>query len=103
LSAGEAAEVERNGDVQVRSVDVAEATAWRTGRLVFRDMSFAEVAPVLERWFGIDVVISDSTLADARVSAMFQQQPVEDVLQALAETLGARYERAESRVTFYSK
>jgi ferric-dicitrate binding protein FerR (iron transport regulator) len=103
LDAGEAAEVAQGGQVEVRTVDVAELTAWRKGRLLFRDMSFADVAPVLERWYGIEVVISDSVLAETHVSAMFQQQPVEDVLQALAETLGARYEHADARVTFRVK
>jgi transmembrane sensor len=103
LSAGQVAEVQQSGDVEVRAVDVADLTGWREGRLVFRDLSFAEAGAVLERWYGIDVVIADSTLANTHVTAFFQQQPLEDVLQALAETVGARYQRAATRVTFYPK
>jgi ferric-dicitrate binding protein FerR (iron transport regulator) len=103
LDAGQVAEVQQSGEVEVRAVDVADLTAWREGRLVFRDMSFAEVGAVLERWYGIEVVIADSTLATTHVTAFFQQQPLEDVLQALAETVGARYQRTASRVTFHAK
>ena len=103
LGAGQVAEVQQSGDVEVRAVDVADLTAWREGRLVFRDISLAEAGAVLERWYGIDVVIADSALANTHVTAFFQQQPLEDVLQALAETVGARYQRAATRVTFYAK
>jgi ferric-dicitrate binding protein FerR (iron transport regulator) len=104
ITPGQAARVSEDGALVVRSdVDTAERTAWLQGRLVFRDVSFADAIPALERWYGVDIEVSDSTLARARLTAFFERQSLNEVLDLLAETLGARYERTGNRITYAPK
>jgi transmembrane sensor len=103
LSAGQGAQIAAGSRVTVQPVDVAQMTAWRSGKLMFRDQALSDVATTLEQWYGIHVVIADSSLARGRLTALFQQQPLTEVLDAIAATLDARYERAGARVTFFPK
>jgi ferric-dicitrate binding protein FerR (iron transport regulator) len=104
LEPRQAARVSEDGALVIRAdIDVRERVAWLEGRLVFRAVSFAAAVPTLERWYGIEIEVADSALANARVTAFFEQQSQTEVLDALAETLGARYTRAGHRITFTPK
>ncbi|MGH7471900.1 MAG: FecR family protein [Longimicrobiales bacterium] len=101
LTPGQAARVSEDGALVIRNdIDVNDRMAWMEGRLVFRAVSFDAVVPVLERWYGINIEVADSALAQTRVTAFFEQQTQDQVLDALAQTLGARYERAGQQITF---
>jgi ferric-dicitrate binding protein FerR (iron transport regulator) len=89
------------GAISVETVDVDAYTSWRQG-LTFRAMRFDAALPRLERWFGVDIEIADANLASQRLTAFFDHQALEDVLDALAATLNARYERTGTRIVFHS-
>jgi transmembrane sensor len=103
IEPGQAARVGETGLTEVRRVDANDYTAWRTGRLIFRDASLAEVVQTLERWYAVQIVIGDEGLARARVSAFFERQSLEEVVDVLAETVGATHVRRDSSITFYRK
>ena len=103
LIPGQAGRLEGAAEIVVRTVDVNDYTAWQQGRLVFRDVSLAEVSTTLERWYDVDFQINDATLAQSHVTAFFEKQTLTEVVEVLAETLGARYERTGNIITFYRK
>jgi ferric-dicitrate binding protein FerR (iron transport regulator) len=103
LNPGQAGRLQGNAEIVVRTVDVNDYIAWRQGRLVFRDVSLSEVTATLERWYEVDLEIGDATLAQQHVTAFFEKQNLNEVLDVLAETLDARYERTGSRTTFLRK
>lgn len=84
----------------VRSDD---ALAWTRGQLAFRDAPLSEVALELNRWYGLHVSISDSSLATRTLSARFAGESAETVLNAIARTLGISYQLEGQRVTFRSQ
>jgi transmembrane sensor len=101
LAPGEAAVLVASGAIDVRrGVDVARATAWTSGRLVFDDVAFRDVAAELSRWFDVEIRIADPALAARRVSAVYSNPSLEGVLDALAAGLGASHERQGRTVTF---
>ena len=103
LTPGQAGRLEGAAEIVVRTVDVNDYTAWQQGRLVFRDVSLAEVSTTLERWYDVDFQINDPTLGQSHVTAFFEKQTLTEVVDVLAETLGARYERTGNTITFYRK
>jgi ferric-dicitrate binding protein FerR (iron transport regulator) len=103
LTPGQAGRLEGDAEITVRTVDVNDYIAWQQGRLVFRDVSLEEVSTTLERWYDVDFQINDSTLARSHVTAFFEKQTVTEVVDVLAETLGARYERTGNSISFYRK
>jgi ferric-dicitrate binding protein FerR (iron transport regulator) len=91
---GQAATLSAAGNLVVRdSVQVSDYTGWVNGRLVFRDRTLASVVSTLERWYGVDIQIQDSTLARERLTAVLTNQSLNEALDALAATVGASYER----------
>lgn len=93
----------RAGDVGIMSGD-GQATAhegsadeedlaWRSGRLVFRDAPLARVREDLRRWYGVELRIADPALEGRHLTASFENETVERVLQVIGLALGADVER----------
>ncbi len=94
LRAGDMATV-HDGEVAVEhGIDVPSLTAWTEGRLVFTDAPLRQVVAELSRWYGVDVQVSDASLADQRVSGTVDEASIVPALASLAPTVGARVERA---------
>ena len=81
-----------------RGVDVDRYLAWTKGVLAFDGTPLSEVMPTLERWYNVEIRLSDSALAARRLTATFQNEPIDLVVQRIALTLGLRIERAEGAV-----
>ena len=53
-----------SGEVTVANVDVSYVTAWREGRLRFRDRPLKEIMDFISRWYDVDVVYEDEVVKD---------------------------------------
>jgi transmembrane sensor len=91
VTAGEIARVDARGQTTIIShADVASMRGWTSGELVFDRSSLGDVARELERWYDIDIVISDPALAQRRVTKTFRGMPISHVLNTLALAVNAR-------------
>jgi transmembrane sensor len=98
LAAGEAGVLDRaSGAARIEAVSVNDAAAWTTGALVFRDAPFADVASALRRWHGIEL-LADSAVRAARLTATFQDESKETVLETIALSYGAQRVTARDTV-----
>ena len=103
LSAGDRGAMSANGQVRTYPHSVTDdATAWTSGRLVFRDASLARVTGELKRWYGVTLHVADSSLATQHVNATFTDEPVDQVLKVIGSVLGARIERQGDNATVTS-
>jgi ferric-dicitrate binding protein FerR (iron transport regulator) len=101
LTAGQAGQLGDTGTIRVQSdVDVSQRIAWTEGRLIFRAVRFSEMVRALERWYDVDIDIADAELAEMRVTALLEHQTLDEVVELLAETLGARYTRSGNRIRY---
>jgi transmembrane sensor len=100
LTAGMLGRVGASGPVVTRRVDVAKYTAWTEGRITFDDATLAEAVPTIERWYDVEIVVTDTALARHRVSAEFRDESLGDVLNALSVALNADVRREGRKVTF---
>lgn len=48
-----------SGELHVAAVDVSYATAWKEGRLRFRDRPLKEIMDFISRWYDVDVEYRD--------------------------------------------
>ena len=71
---------------------------WTKGRLVFRNATLPEVAARLERWYGLEVKIQDSSLRDLQLTANLRSQALRDVLDIVAASLRIEYRIEEETV-----
>jgi transmembrane sensor len=94
LDAGQLGRLDRDGRTHVtRGIDPSLYLAWTKGQLVFRDAKLGDVATQLERWFDVEIRVSDPSLAARRVTATVNVQSLDDVLAAVTFPLGIRFTR----------
>ena len=94
LVAGDRGVLERSGETRVeQNVVRSEDTEWISGKLVFRDAPLSRVAAEMERWYGLQVRVADSTMLDRKVTTSFEGESVDKALQILELTIGAKISR----------
>ena len=76
-----------------RGTVTPDDVAWMSGRLVFRETPMTEVASAVKRWYGIDLVMSEPSLAARRITATFDNETPDAMLDVLRLVLGAEIER----------
>jgi transmembrane sensor len=102
LNARDRATVDTKGVVLIeRSVVSDDDLAWTQGRLVFRDAPLVLVGAELYRWYGVQLRVADSSLANLHLTASFSGEPVDRVLNVIALSLGARIERKGNVAILY--
>jgi len=93
LAAGDRGSIDARGNVRAERHSLRDDdVAWTTGRLVFRDASFTRVASEIHRWYGVTFRVTDPSLLNRHVNASFAGEPIDQVLNILGLTLGARVE-----------
>jgi transmembrane sensor len=94
LNAGDNGLLGNDGQIVAsRGTVTDDDVAWMTGRLVFRETPMTEVAPAIKRWYGIDLVMSEPALASRRITATFDNETPDAMLDILRLVLGAEIER----------
>jgi ferric-dicitrate binding protein FerR (iron transport regulator) len=74
-------------------------TSWIDNKLVFMDESFAEVAAKMERWYNVEIKITDEKIAAARLTGTFEKESVTQALKALQITTPFRFTQEQNRIT----
>lgn len=70
------------------SVDIQQALAWRSGRVIFDGRPFADAIAELGRYVPERIVLADRSHRHDPVSAVFSVRQAGDAIAALAETQG---------------
>ncbi len=82
----------RNGTWSNIDNSVGEDTSWISGRIELNDVTFGELAIVLEKTYDIHISFQQSDLMKSRASTSFNRKdPVKDVLDALRLIYGISY------------
>lgn len=94
LNAGDNAILGTDGLVVTRPGTVDEDDlAWMTGRLVFRETPVSEVVSSVRRWYGLHLEVGDESLMSRPITATFENETPERVLDVLRLVLGADIQR----------
>jgi transmembrane sensor len=79
--------------------DVWSVLEWTDGLLIYEATPLSLVAEELSRHFGRDVTIVDEALGQLRITAWFQDEPIEEVMSAVCLVAGVPCEVSEAEVT----
>jgi transmembrane sensor len=93
LTAGQAGTLARHQATPVPARPAEADLSWVRGQLIFDNAPLSRVREDLRRWYGLELVLADSALAERHVSARFAGESPAQVLQVLELALGARIER----------
>lgn len=93
LEAGDWVHVSRAGKVE-RGKDAADlAGGWRSGMLVVKDRSVAEVVEAIGRYYPGKIVLADSAIASRRITGVYNLNEPVGALTAVAAAHGTRLRR----------
>ncbi len=74
---------------------------WTEGKLVFRNASLREIAEVLNRNFGKDVIFGNEEMANYRLTGSFTNNTLEEILYYLSRSKPFTYRITETQVLLY--
>jgi transmembrane sensor len=98
-----------NGAVKLKSVELQttsrteESIIWKDNRLVFDNEKFSSLVVKIERWYDVKIVVNDDELKNARFTGKFDNETVEQVLNALVNVTPFNYSIKQNLITITPK
>ncbi|MGQ8335803.1 FecR family protein [Sunxiuqinia sp. A32] len=80
-----------HGKLIVSDVDVRQFSAWREGKLIFKDTPMKEVVSKLERWYNVDIELKNPELLKYRFTAIFRNETIQQALDMLCFSSPLKY------------
>ncbi|MDF0715391.1 FecR domain-containing protein [Muricauda sp. 334s03] len=71
------------GEVVKRNFDVSKTIAWKDNILLLHDLTLEEALFPINEFYGIEFIVSDSVVANKRISAAFEDQDLDQFIQTL--------------------
>lgn len=66
-------------------------TSWVNNRFIFKDEDFGTLSKDLERWYGVNIQLTDPAQADWRFTGNFEKETIRQALDALKMTAAFHY------------
>ncbi|WP_407426335.1 FecR family protein [Arcticibacter sp.] len=82
-----------------KGVPAGEYMGWQEGELVFTGKTLLEMKPVLERWYGVKILMDSKKLASCRMVGSYRQETLKNVLEAMRFALNITYKIEGNKVT----
>jgi Fe2+-dicitrate sensor, membrane component len=76
-------------------------TDWVYNKLIFDGDSFEELARKIERWFNVHIVFKNDQVAKYKLHGVFENESIEQMLEALQLTVPFKYTRTENDIEIY--
>ncbi len=74
---------------------------WVNNKLVFRDESFNELAVKMERWYDVQIDITDPRISEERLNGIFESETIIQALEALKEFIPFQYEKNGNKIIIH--
>jgi transmembrane sensor len=81
-----------NNNLEIKSVKTEKYTAWTEGKLIFRDDPMEEVIRKLNRWFNIQIEVTDPGINEYIYTATFRNESIDQILELLTISAPIRYQ-----------
>ncbi|WP_430815103.1 FecR family protein [Carboxylicivirga sp. RSCT41] len=92
LNPGQKATFEANR-LSIKETDTKTASSWKRNELRYEGVSFKELVFSLERWFDVQITITDPRLYEVKYSGVFKNdESIEEVLEALKYTTSINFQ-----------
>lgn len=77
--------------------------SWIQGKLVFNNESFEQLADKLGRWYNVEFILSDASLAGEKFTGVFENESLQEALLALQFTFAFNYSIDDKKVIITKK
>lgn len=79
----------------INKVYVDKYTAWKEGKLIFKDDRMDEVVRKLNRWFNVDIILNSPELNEYVYTASYRDETLSQILELLTISAPIRYTISE--------
>jgi ferric-dicitrate binding protein FerR (iron transport regulator) len=84
--------------IQTDHINPDDVLGWQKGILIFHQESIRDIAPALERYYGVHIYFGKSNNPGNQVTAAFKQKTLRQVMEILAQTGGFTYKLINNEI-----
>jgi ferric-dicitrate binding protein FerR (iron transport regulator) len=81
-----------NNSLSIKTAQTEKYTAWKEGKLIFRDDPMDEVVRKLNRWFNVQIEVADPEISEYIYTATFRNESIDQILELLTISAPIRYQ-----------
>ena len=90
-------------EAQLSSVNLDVAQAWKSGQLIYKDVTLETLVADLNRYMPVTLSINDSDLAASKLSAVIEVDDHQAMLDALSQVLPVKYKAVSDNLVILTK
>ncbi|MBV4360043.1 FecR family protein [Pinibacter aurantiacus] len=103
LIPGKEAEI-NDGKFQISDFEQDVTLSWLKGIYVFNNQDLRHLQSIIKRWYNMEVVIEEETLANKRFTGTVEKnKPVEEFLNSLTKSSDLKFHVKNKQVVFHTK
>jgi len=84
--------------LKILAVNPEEELSWRKGILRFDATPMKDVEKMLERWYGVEVIIEDDAIYKKSLTGIHQNENIKSVLESLTFATGTKYSIKNNKI-----
>ncbi|NOR76632.1 MAG: DUF4974 domain-containing protein, partial [Draconibacterium sp.] len=88
--------------IELKKVNTRLFTSWKENKLIFINMDLKELITLLERKYGVDFEVSDSSILKYHYDGTIKNETILEVLEILKETLPIQYKIVGQKIQIIS-
>ncbi len=104
LKPGEQAVFDKNSrELALKNVNTRWYTSWKDNKLIFMNMNLRELIVLLERKYGVDIVVKNPEILSYHCDGTFKNETIIEVLEIIKRTLPISYKIVGQQIEITSK
>ena len=84
-------------------VDTRLFTSWKDHKLIFLDMSFGELVRLLERRYGVDIIVVDDSILEDHFTGTIKNETILEILNIIQHTHSIQYKLEGQQIIIQEK
>lgn len=84
--------------IQLKTVKTKLYTSWKENKLIFINMSLKELIRLLERKYGVDIEVNDSSILEYHYDGTIKDETIIEVMEILKHSLPIKYQIDEQKL-----
>jgi len=84
-------------------IDTKRNLSWLDREMYFQNVPLLEVLDQLERWYDLEIILTDVSIANNRVTIFIEPKEIEEILEVISLMNNIRYKRNGKEIVFFNK
>lgn len=89
--------------IHKQNVETRLFTSWKDNKLIFLQMSFGQLVQLLERRYGVDIVVADESILEEHFTGTIKNESILEILNIIQHTHPIQYKLEGQKVVIKKK